>query len=92
VVVPPGVLSVSGVAHGGTVMGPTTPVEAAAPVAEVASTRQYSGVPGLYGRRTSTEVTSTTVVSSRGAPRPASRLTRSRYVTGDAKAGTGADH
>jgi len=78
VVVPPEVLSVSGVAHGGTVMGPTTPVEAATPVAEVASTRQKSGKPGLNGRRTSTEVISTTVVSSRGAAKPASRLTRSR--------------
>src|SRR3989442_8922108 len=40
VLVLPGLLSVSGVAQGGTVMGPTTPVVAPTPVADVASTRQ----------------------------------------------------
>src|SRR5712692_2597728 len=94
VFVPPGLLKVSGVAHGGTVTGPTTPVVAKARVADEASTRQKSGAPGLYGRRTtSTEVESTTEVSSRRAAKPESRATRSRYLTGDAKPGNpGADH
>src|SRR5207249_270820 len=84
---PPESARVVSVAHAGTTRGPMRGVLAVAPVAAVAYTRQYTGAPGLSGRRRSYDVTSVSVVSTMLVSAE-SRAIRSRYCTGVAKTGT----
>src|SRR6266550_1299720 len=84
--IPAGLLSAVSVAQAGTATGPITPLVPVSPLAAVASTRQKA-LPVLSARRTAT-VSVVSTVSTMGATSVLSRLTRRRYLTGVAVAGT----
>ena len=86
ITMPAGLLSVTSVAHGGTMTGPITPDVAVSPLRAVASTRQNT-LPILKAWL-GTKVSAVVVLSMSGLAKVVSRATVRVYRTGCAKAGT----